>query len=86
MKKQIAGVALIGALVAAGAMLWEQPSFGAAPDVQAAFSPDGDGNPQGCYMALHACFPESVKVADAFVLRQGGVAGGVQARLDGGKG
>ncbi|MFL9911921.1 hypothetical protein [Paraburkholderia sp. RL17-337-BIB-A] len=61
MKKQIAGVALIGALVAAGAMLWEQPSFGAAPDVQAAFSPDGDGNPQGCYMAVHACFPGSVK-------------------------
>jgi phosphatidylserine/phosphatidylglycerophosphate/cardiolipin synthase-like enzyme len=29
-------------------------------------------NPQGCYMAVHAGFPESVKVVDAFVLRQGG--------------
>ncbi|EIM98677.1 putative endonuclease [Paraburkholderia hospita] len=42
-KKQIVISALIGALVAAAGMLWEQPSFGATPDVQAAFSPDGGG-------------------------------------------
>jgi hypothetical protein len=40
MKKQITISALIGALVAAG-MLWEQPTFGATPDMQVAFSPDG---------------------------------------------
>ncbi|MFL9937037.1 hypothetical protein P0D88_50825 [Paraburkholderia sp. RL18-103-BIB-C] len=40
MKKQITISALIGALVAAG-MLWEQPTFGATPDIQVAFSPDG---------------------------------------------
>lgn len=43
MRKQIVISALIGALVAAGGLLWEQPSFGATPDVQAAFSPDGGG-------------------------------------------
>jgi hypothetical protein len=43
MKKQIAVAALFGSLVAAGGMLWEEPTFGATPDVQAAFSPDGGG-------------------------------------------
>lgn len=41
MKKQIVGATLIGGLVVAGAILWQEPSFGATPDVEAAFSPDG---------------------------------------------
>lgn len=41
MKKQIAAAVLIGALVAAGGMLWQEPTFGATPDIEAAFSPDG---------------------------------------------
>jgi phosphatidylserine/phosphatidylglycerophosphate/cardiolipin synthase-like enzyme len=43
LKNQIAISALIGALFAAGGLLWEQPSFGATPDAQVAFSPDGGG-------------------------------------------
>jgi hypothetical protein len=62
MKKQIIISALVGVLVAAG-MMWERPTYGATPDVQVAFSPDGGGEHLVLWSTPSGSYPAPILVA-----------------------